>query len=115
MIYNRLYPAVGDQSFNVVSFEMLTTVRELLFISRPMNKIQVEIVKLKISKRFLKSGNGLVISSLGVPQLTCNKQAASVISRFLYSLTNALFIAINSSTVKMSISSFFAVCPMLLL
>ena len=80
-----------------------------------MNKIQVEIIKLKVGKCFLKSSNSLVISSLGVTQLTCNKQAASVISRFLYSLTNALFVAINSSTVKMSISSFFAVYPMLLL
>ena len=87
-----------------IGIYLCRTVTELLLICRPVNQIQVEIVKPETFKTCLKGRLRLLVSPVSVPKFACNEQLLARHAGYPDSLSYAFFIFINPGRIDMTVA-----------
>ena len=87
-----------------IGIDLCRTVTELLLICRPVNQIQVEIVKAETVETRLKRRLRLLISPVRVPELARHEQLLARHAGCLDSLTYSFFISIHLGRIDMTIA-----------
>ena len=99
---NRLANVSVSPRFKIDLFPIL----KLCGRSRPVDQIQIQIIQFKVSHRFFKSNHRFPVTSVGIPNLACNKKTASFHTGNFNPFSNTGFVSIAGRRINMTVS-----CP----